>query len=274
MQRSRGPLKQIDVRSYWEKRFEQSPTLATVGWLGLGLAYNRWLYRVRSAIFRHRVRRIFRECRIAPGTARVLDLGSGSGFYIDLWQRLGVRDIQGCDFAPAAVVKLRSIYPGCSFTQEDIGEPSLSHPPASFDAISCMDVLFHIVDDARYAQAIRNCASLLRTGGVLVFSDNFLHAGTQRSPHQVSRSLAEIEAAIRAAGLSVYERRPTFVLMNAPVDSESRSMSLFWSLVTRIVRRSEIAGFIVGMLFYPVELLLNSTLSESPSTEIMVCVKN
>jgi 2-polyprenyl-3-methyl-5-hydroxy-6-metoxy-1,4-benzoquinol methylase len=267
-------LSQIDVRQYWEKRFEGGPSLATVGWLGLGPRYNEWLYRVRAAIFRRRVRRALRERAIALQTARVLDVGSGSGFYIDLWRRLGVRDIQGCDLTTAAVEKLREIYPQYAFTQADIGEAALPDVATGYDAISCMDVLFHIVDDARYAQALRNCARLLRTGGMLIFSDNFLHAETQRGAHQVSRSLAEIEAALKDAGLSVYERRPMFVLMNAPVDADGRAIRRFWSLLTRVVRRSEATAFIAGMLLYPIELLLCSVLAESPSTELMICLKD
>jgi SAM-dependent methyltransferase len=266
-------VSEIDVRQYWEKRFEGGPSLATVGWLGLGPAYNQWLYRVRAAIFRRRVRSAFRRHAIVPEKARVLDAGSGSGFYIELWRQLGVRDIAGCDLTTAAVEKLREMYPDCSFTQVDIGDPVLEVTPSSYDAISCMDVLFHIVDDARYAQALRNCANLLRAGGILIFSDNFLHGTTQRGVHQVSRSLSEIEAAVDEAGLSVDERRPSFVLMNAPVDSNSRAIQRFWSLLTRVVKRSEALAFVAGMLLYPVELLLSSILAESPSTELMICVK-
>jgi SAM-dependent methyltransferase len=267
-------LNQIDVRQYWEQRFEGGPSLATVGWLGLGPTYNQWLYRVRATIFRRRVRRALREQAIAPATARVLDVGSGSGFYIDRWHQLGIRDIQGCDLTTAAVEKLRETYAEHTFAQADIGDAALEYAPSGYDAISCMDVLFHIVDDARYAQALRNCAQLLRVGGMLIFSDNFLHGATQRGAHQVSRSLSEIEAALKDAGLSVYQRRPMFVLMNAPVDSNGRAIQRFWSLLTRVVRRGEAAAFIVGMLLYPIELLLCSVLIESPSTELMICIKD
>jgi SAM-dependent methyltransferase len=267
-------LGQIDVRQYWEQRFEGGPSLATVGWLGLGPAYNQWLYRVRAAIFRRRACRALRERAIAPENARVLDVGSGSGFYIDLWRQLGVRDIQGCDLTTAAVEKLRETYPEYAFTQADIGDAELQHASASYDAISCMDVLFHIVDDARYAQALRNCGQLVRPGGIVIFSENFLHGTAQRGAHQVSRSLSEIAAAVNDAKLSVYERRPMFVLMNAPVDTNSRAIQRFWSLLTRVVRRGEATAFIVGMLLYPVELLLCSVLAESPSTELMICIRD
>lgn len=266
-------MSQLDVRQYWEKRFERGPSLATVGWLGLGLAYNRWMYRVRAAVFTRRVRDAFRKRAIALKTARILDVGSGSGFYIGLWRRLGVSDVQGCDLTAAAVAKLQQVHSDCRFVQADIGDATLSHTTSSFDAISAMDVFFHIVDDARYAQAIQNCAALLRPGGLLMFSDNFVHGASQRSAHQASRSLDEIEAIVRASGLSIDERRPMFVLMNAPIDTNNRAILQFWSLLTRIVRRSEIFGFLAGALLYPIELVSASALKEGPSTELMICSK-
>ena len=47
-----------------------------------------------------------------------------------------------------------------------------------FQAISAYDVLFHIVDDARYERAIQNISALLSPGGVFFFSDLFLHGET------------------------------------------------------------------------------------------------
>jgi SAM-dependent methyltransferase len=260
-----------EVKGYWERRFQSGPSLDTVGWLGLGLAFNRWMYRVRSSIFRTRVRRALRACGIAPQTAKVLDVGSGSGFYLDLWQRMGVRKISGCDLTQAAVAKLQGLFPGVEVSQADIGDERVPFEPASFDAISCMDVLFHIVDDARYERAIRTCASLLRPGGILVFTDNFLHGGSIRIAHQASRSLHEIETAIASAGLTVIERRPVFVLMNTPVDSHSRPLQFFWRVLNAVVRRYPTLGSPAGMTLYPPELILSSVLPEGPSTEMMIC---
>lgn len=260
-----------EVKGYWERRFQSGPSLDTVGWLGLGLAFNRWMYRVRARIFRTRVRRALRVCGIAPRTAKVLDVGSGSGFYLDLWQRMGVRRVFGCDLTQAAVGKLQALFPGVEVSQADIGDERVPFEPGSFDAISCMDVLFHIVDDARYERAIRTCASLLRPGGILVFTDNFLHGGPIRIAHQASRSLQQIESAVASAGLRVIERRPVFVLMNTPVDSHNRLLQFCWRVLNAVVRRYPALGSPAGMTLYPPELLLSSVLREGPSTEMMIC---
>ena len=226
---------------------------------------------VRARIFRSRVRRALRARGIDPRTARVLDVGSGSGFYLDLWQRIGVQRVLACDLTQAAVAKLQALYPAVEMRQADIGDERVPFEPGTFDAISCMDVLFHIVDDARYERAIRTCASLLRPGGILVFTDNFLHGGAIRIAHQASRSLQEIEGAVTSAGLTIMERRPVFVLMNTPVDSENRLLRFCWRALNAVVRRNQALGFPAGMMLYPPELFLSSVLREGPSTEMMIC---
>src|SRR4051794_18000568 len=88
-----GMGRDFDVRQYWETRLERRGGLDAVGWAGLGEGFNRWMYRVRKRVF---------EREVAPRLAdrehaRVLDVGCGSGFYIDRWLEAGVRDVSGCD---------------------------------------------------------------------------------------------------------------------------------------------------------------------------------
>jgi SAM-dependent methyltransferase len=62
------------------------------------------MYRVRREVF-------LREAAalgLDPHSARVLDVGSGTGFSIRRWLELGVGSITGCDLAESAVERLRS----------------------------------------------------------------------------------------------------------------------------------------------------------------------
>jgi hypothetical protein len=104
-----------------------------------------------------------------------------------------------------------------------------------------------------------------------VFSENFLHAGELRLPHQRSRTLAQVEAVVRETGFEVLRRRPQLCLMNAPLDSPSRLHRLWWRGLAGFASRSHAAGACLGALLYPVELALVSRLREGPSTELMVC---
>ena len=236
---------------------------------GLGLAFNRWMYRVRARIFRTRVAA---RCRFAASRRRRPKYWTSAPAAV-LSRPLAAygrpKSFRLRSYA-GSVAKL-SLFPGVEVSQADIGDERVPFEPGSFDAISCMDVLFHIVDDARYERAILTCASLLRPGGILLFTDNFLHGGSIRIAHQASRSLQEIETSIASAGLTVIERRPVFVLMNTPVDSHSRPLQFFWRVLNAVVRRYPALGSPAGMTLYPPELFLSSVLREGLSTEMMIC---
>ena len=259
----------FDPRRYWEERLEGTFSLGGVGWFGLGEAFNRWMYRVRRHVFLRTVRRAERN----PGGARVLDVGVGTGFYVERWQELGVRDISGIDLTDVAVQGLSQRYPQHRFVQADITDGTGELPAASFDAISIMDVLFHIVDDQRYERAIANLHSLLRPGGVLILTENLLHGDWHRGPHQVSRDADWILGLLDRAGFDVISRGPLFVLMNTPVDTRSRLLKGWWWLLMNVLSRARWLGGPLGATVYPLELGLTATLREGPTTEIVAARK-
>lgn len=253
-------------RTYWEQRLGDDVPLNSVGYHGLSDAFVAWLYRVR----RRRFLRLMRP--FAAPNMRVLDVGSGGGFYVALWQRLGVTQITATDLTRASLRALSRRFAGIETAQFDIGGTQLPAPAGSFDAVSCMDVLHHLMDDAAYERSIKNCARLLRPGGALVFTDNFLHAAAYRGPHHVSRPLVQIERILRDAGLRMSVRKPMFVLMNNPVDSRSKVFKYYWKAMSFAAEYSPI-GAAAGALLYPMELALTAVLPEGPSTEIAVALK-
>jgi SAM-dependent methyltransferase len=257
----------FDARGYWENRLAERFTLDGVGWTGLGTAFNGWMYRVRRHVFLRSLRRYAPR----PETLRVLDVGSGTGFYVERWHELGVAHVTGTDLTDTAVSRLRERHPGDRFERFDVGSTDLPFDPGSFDAISIVDVLFHIVDDEDFRQAFRNAYELLAPGGLLVFTENFLHGPTQRAEHQVSRSLGEIEAAVAEAGFETLARRPMFVLLNTPLDTGSRLLRAWWKFVLETVGRANPLGAVVGAVAYPFELVLVGRVHDGPSTELMVC---
>src|SRR5262249_17338753 len=157
--------------------------------------------------------------------------------------------------------------------QLDIGDEALDLPEASFDAISAMDVLFHITDDARFARAFVNATRLLRPGGLFVFSDLFVHAAPWRAPHPAVRSLHQGPAAVAGGGLREELRRPMLALLNAPVDTRSRVVRATWWTLRTAALRGEAPGWLAGALAYPFDVGLVRFLREGPSTELMVCRK-
>ena len=257
----------FDPRGYWEERLAEHYTLGGVGYLGLGEGFNNWMYRVRRHVFLQEARRLFPE----RGELRILDIGSGTGFYIDRWHELGVARVTGSDLTEVAVANLQQRNPRDAFVAFDVGADDHPFAGARFAAVSMMDVLFHVVDDERFRRAFATVFELLELGGVLMFSENFVHGDTIRLPHQVSRSLEDVERAVTDAGFEVLRRRPVFCLMNAPLDSKSRLLWRWWTGLHDLASRRHRLGAATGALLYPMELAIVACLREGPSTELMIC---
>jgi len=261
----------FNARDYWESRLSQHYSLTGVGYRRLGLRFNEWMYRLRARVFA----RVAGSLGADWPAANVLDVGSGTGFYVEQWHRLGVPRVTGFDITTTAVAGLAARFPTDRFRQVDIGqalEPDLAALDP-FDAVSAMDVLFHIVDDDQYGRAFANIARLVRPGGWFLWSDNFLRHTTERVEHQVSRSLADSERLVRSAGFEIVGRVPMFVLMNYPADTRSRVAKLAWTAMVAPAALAEPLGWLVGAALYPIDLWLTGHTRESPTTEIMICRK-
>ena len=264
---------QFTTQDYWERRLRKHFTLEGVGYLRLGRRFNEWMYRIRGDVFDRVAAQ--EGWRRAPDQLPqvVADIGAGTGFYTDRWLRLGA-NVTGVDLTAVAVEHLASQFPTGRFVQCDIGLP-LAAPLAAeagrYDVISAFDVLFHIVDDVLYDRALANIATLLKPGGTLVWSDNFVHQPTVRVTHQVSRSLADIAGALDRAGLEIVRRVPMFVLMNYPADTTSRLARWAWTAMVAPAMVSDLLGGALGALLYPLERRLVAGRSESASTELMIC---
>jgi SAM-dependent methyltransferase len=271
-------MAQLDTRDYWERRLERNDGLLGVGFLRLGEGYNTWLYRLRRSVFLRRMR--------ATGMdftgAEVLDVGSGTGFYVERWRELGAGKVVGLDLTRVATERLRRRFPADEFHNLDIGAAGLAEAASPlagrrFDAVSCFDVLFHIVDDEQFETAIGNIAALVRPEGLFALSDYFVHPQVMersiQAPHRVSRSLDRFQDVLKRHGFEVLERRPMFYLMNEPVDSGSRLARARWLAIAGPVAVRNGLGSLIGAILYPLEWLLVTAGKESPTTEMMICRK-
>ena len=260
-------------RAYWNEHLRQHWGPEGASSLTLGRQFNLWRYRVRRRVFRRLVRRL----ALRPANLSVLDVGSGTGFFVKQWLGLGVKTFAGLDISDWAVGQLMQAYPKGKFYRADISALPSPLPPEAFDAVTAMDVLVHLVDDAAYLSALHNLARALKPGGYLFYSDAFFHgADKQWEDYWKGRSLSFVTAAMRDSSLEIISRVPRSVVMSAPTDTRHRETNerLWERLIVDTVRRGEWIGFLVGAVLYPLELVLVSTLRESPAIEIMICRKS
>lgn len=259
----------FDAGEYWENRLKAHPGLCGVGNTSLGSSYVGWLYKMRRSIFMRLVHSLDFDYRASS----VLDIGSGTGFYLKLWNELGAGTVSGCDLTDTAVSRLQRDFPGVRIDRLDIGDRLPDMFAGGFGIVSAFDVLFHIVDDSRYSRALQNIHSLLEPAGIFLFSELLVHGNPLKADHMVGRSLDEVVRMLQETGFEIMRRVPMFVVMEQPLDSKNRLYCPLWRLMTSVLRHSNFAGFVAGATLYPVDLLLTRVCRESPTTEIVVCRK-
>jgi SAM-dependent methyltransferase len=235
----------FDSESYWQERLTNTYDLDGVGFTGLSRSYNQYLYRIRRFNFR----RIVGKYDLEPSLS-VLDIGSGTGFYVNLRREIGVEEIVGIDITEVAVERLRQQYPQQTFLKQDIRNPISGKYKRKFGAVSAMDVLFHIVDDEEYMKALSNIHDLLVPGGLLFYTDNFLHSEPFQSGHIAHRSIDDISGSLQEVGFSIEYRSPVFMIMNEPVDDPSRLSRRLWKEIYRVASHSEWGGIWVVRSFF------------------------
>ncbi len=108
---------------------------------------------------------------------RVLDIGCGGGILADAMARKGA-DVLGIDLAGkslkvAQLHALEAQTPRVAYREISAEDLALEQP-ASFDVVTCMEMLEHVPDPASIVAA---CASLVKPGGWVFFST--IHRNTK-----------------------------------------------------------------------------------------------
>jgi len=152
------------------------------------------------------------QCPLAG--KKVLDVGCGGGILTDAMARKGA-DVLGIDLATKAlrVAQLHAIDAQTpNVTYREISAESLAdQQPASFDVVTCMEMLEHVPDPASIVNA---CMRLARPGGWVFFSTlnrnakSFLFAiiGAEYLLNLLPRGTHSYERMIRPSELARYCR--------------------------------------------------------------------
>jgi SAM-dependent methyltransferase len=258
---------------YWQGIHDAGGDERTVGYPNLARSINRARYDVERA----NVARALDAAGIQPPD-RVLDVGSGTGIWIDFWRQRGAQEIVGVDLAGTAVARLRARYPGLDVLQGDVSDPD-TPLPREMDIVSAMSVLLHIVDDRRFEQGLRNLAGCVRAGGALILVEPAVaHRwwGPPFGPQASSkaRNLADYGRVLNEAGLTIVDVRPVSCLLVNVIDTRweisFRLMERYWDWLSRLVGRREHVGQAVGPVLRAADLVATKIVSPGPSAKIIV----
>jgi SAM-dependent methyltransferase len=227
---------------YWETLVGRRFDLREVGYPELSLAFNECMYAAMADSTDRGLRRMGVGAAWLAG-AKLLDVGSGVGFWVDYWTAKGVRDVTGVDLTRASTERLTERYPGHRFEQRDIADPVPAEMVGAFDLISVMSVFNHIPVQARWEAALENVGRMLRPGGIVVVMDPMLRyrwRGGEAGGNGRVRTVAQHAEVLARQGVAVEEVLPTVSLLMNPVDTRSGAeywlLLRWWSVLARIAR--------------------------------------
>lgn len=109
------------------------------------------------------------DSRVGLMGKRVIDVGCGGGILSESMAQRGA-DVTGIDMgeAPLSVAKLHGLESGVKVDYRQItAEQMAEQNPASFDVVTCLEMLEHVPDPA---SVIAACHKLVKPGGAVFFS--------------------------------------------------------------------------------------------------------
>lgn len=108
--------------------------------------------------------RLLAGAALVPTSLRLLDVGCGDGA-LGLLVREKVREVHGIEWAEYALEEAEAR--GVHIRRCDLNRDSFPYPDESFDVVTCLDVIEHVLDPRRLLQEIRR---VLRPTGALILT--------------------------------------------------------------------------------------------------------
>lgn len=262
--------KHYNPQEYWETRLSEEFSLIGAGYIGFGRQYNKWMYKAR----RRCLDRMLRRHPVHLEKSDILDIGCGTGFYIDYWRNRGVRSITGIDITQKSIAAMQDKFPDYKFIKADICDVAVE-AGKKFDIITAFDVLLHIVDESKFETAIANIKKLAKSGSLIFITDLFLKYYMPPRGHEYDRTFIRYKRCLEAYGFQILDKIPVFILMDFPIDIKfelaRKLLNILWANAMSLVRKKETSENIVGCTLYLFDGILSRLIKDGPTLEMLIC---
>jgi len=120
------------------------------------------------------LRHLYNNNRQVAG-ARVFDLGSGSGHWLDFYRDLGAAHCAGVDVSRKSCEYMTKKYASRDNVMIHQGKlhDILGKAEGRFNIINAVGIMFHLVDDQEWLDTLTQTARILEPGGLLVVGGHF-----------------------------------------------------------------------------------------------------
>lgn len=139
-------------------------------------SFSRSVYRFDNAAYAFYMQTVewglldtFRHAPVQLAGARVLDVGCGSGYFVNRLAEFGAREATGVDLMPARVEAARTRYPSSRFVCANAAE--LPFADAEFDVVTQFTCLSSVLDGNLRSAIAADIWRVLRPGGVVISFD-------------------------------------------------------------------------------------------------------
>jgi SAM-dependent methyltransferase len=113
--------------------------------------------------------------KISIDQSVILDIGSGSGHWIDFFDSLGAVKAIGMDVSHSSVQYLKDKYINSNNVIIHYGKAVdiIYNQDESFDVVNAVGVMFHIIDDSEWINTIQAVRKVLSQNGLFIISGHF-----------------------------------------------------------------------------------------------------
>jgi len=202
-------------KSYWTERYIKEFSYRSSAHISFSWSYNQYVYKaylrtLNNMLMRNK-RSLFQK--------NILDIGSGTGYYIEYYQKMGVSSLVGTDITDISILNLHNKFKNYSFICHDITQNFPEWIKKNkLDIISVFDVLYYIIDDHLFEKSITNIAEISNPQTLIIITDKF----TEQLPNKgliyfKHRSLDHYKKVLKKNGLKIIDRQPVNTLLKKPI---------------------------------------------------------
>lgn len=208
----------FDAVGYWRERLGAAPSIQGTGTSHMPLAWQTWMYRGKVRAYK----RLFKRNGVTVRDRHVLNFGCGTGYFEDVWQRLGARQLTGVDVVPSVIASLSQKHPERRYVTADLStNPSALAAVPPVDLATAIDVLYHVVDDEKLVASLRVLLQSVSADGYFLFTDTLQER--RIATHVQFRSLRQWERLLGFLGWRIVDKEPVFAVNNRRFPSMRRA---------------------------------------------------